>query len=324
MLKLTWVYCITIALFLTINPMAAVEPEPATVASSVDRCGDSSQNAPGSMEDDPLSGVILPEGDLFLPLLADMKQPQFYASYRRVKFRGTALPAGQGDNEINAGIVALGGNFGLWGLRQARGCDGFQVNLMTGIFSQFNLSAPSADLINTDFIVGMPLTFRRGGFSSRMRLYHQSSHLGDELLLNNPDIDRLDLSFEAVDLLLSFERNWWRLYGGGGYVIRFNPGLDPGLLQWGLEWRGSNRPLRATDRSRIDPVFGVDFNALEEREWAVTTSIKSGIELSSHSKPVESNRLRVLFVYLRGYIPFGQFFNSERLENYGFEFQIEY
>ncbi len=54
-----------------------------------------------------------------------------------------------------------------------------------GVF-QFDLSAPSSDLINTDYVVGVPLSWRSGGWSTRVRLYHQSSHLGDEFLLGRP------------------------------------------------------------------------------------------------------------------------------------------
>jgi hypothetical protein len=42
-------------------------------------------------------------------------------------------------------------------------------------------------------------------FSARARLYHQSSHLGDEFLLSEEDITRQNLSFEALAFLLSQE-----------------------------------------------------------------------------------------------------------------------
>ena len=69
--------------------------------------------------------------------------------------------------------------------------------------------------------------------SARIRGYHQSSHLGDEFILNNPGVDRVNLSFEVFDGLLSFEGDWWRLYIGGGYLAGAKPKLDPGLAQWG-------------------------------------------------------------------------------------------
>jgi len=110
----------------------------------------------------PMVRVILPPNDLFRPLMADMKQPRFYASYRRVRFLGSALPAEEQGNVINAGVVGFGGTFGLWAIRRYGGCDGIQVNVHAGTFSQFNLSKSSVDLINSDFIVGIPVTCRPG------------------------------------------------------------------------------------------------------------------------------------------------------------------
>ena len=49
--------------------------------------------------------------------------------------------------------------------------------------------------------------------------------------------------------------------------------------------------------------------------------MKGGIELSN---PAGTNRFRVLLVYLRGSVPFGQFFNTERIENYGLALQFDF
>lgn len=59
----------------------------------------------------------------------------------------------------------------------------WEVGLQAGIFSDFNLGASSTDLINTDFIGGIYTSVRAGNASAFARIYHQSSHLGDEFLL---------------------------------------------------------------------------------------------------------------------------------------------
>ena len=82
--------------------------------------------------------------------------------------------------------------------------EGVQLDVVGSIFAQFDLGTPSYDLLNSDFVVGFPITMRRGGFSSRLRIYHQSSHLGDEFLLANR-IQRVNLSYEGFDLKLSYE-----------------------------------------------------------------------------------------------------------------------
>ncbi len=169
------------------------------------------ENPDLARDSEHLGSRWFPQGGLFRPPIADMRQPRFYLSWRRVTFRGSALPAGGIDNRIRAGVVAIGTDYGIWRRARGRRCNGFQVEVMGGIFSQFNLSAESDDLLNTDFLIGPTFSWRRGGLSIRGRLYHQSSHLGDEFILGNPNVDRIDLSFETVDVLVSYGRSWWRI-----------------------------------------------------------------------------------------------------------------
>ncbi len=271
----------------------------------------------------PAVSVFLPDDDVFRPLLADPRQPRLFATYERVHFRGTAVVAEGEGRTINAGLVGLGGAFGLWSLRRRGGCDGVQVGVFGAIFSLFNLDADSADLINTDFVVGPQVTARRGRWSGRLRLYHQSSHLGDEFLLNTPGVVREDLSFEVVDALASVEGRFWRLYAGGGAVVHDSgdPDLDPWSVQWGVELRGTNwRPWAWLKETRLQPVFGADFVSSEEREWSVTTSLAGGLEWSA---PGGDRRVRLLLRYVRGASPNGQFFD-EKIETAGLQFQFEF
>ena len=267
--------------------------------------------------------VYLPEDDLFRPLLADPRQPRLFATYARMRFRGAGVPAEGEGRTIDAGLVGLGGGFGLWGRRRRGSCDGVQVGVFGAIFSQFNLSAASADLLNTDFLVGPVLTARRGPLSGRLRVYHQSSHLGDEFLLNTPEVEREDLSFEAVDLLGSVEGRWWRLYAGGGAVVRDSgdPDIDPWAVQWGLELRGGGfRPWAWLKGTRLVPVFGADFTSVEERKWNVNASLVAGVEWSA---PGGGRRVRLLLHYMRGASPYGQFLH-EKIETVGVGLQFEF
>lgn len=170
--------------------------------------------------------IVFPVGDLFRPLVADPKQPQFFVSVIEV-----SSPVEQ---RSTAASVGYGESFGLWRWPGGRPGEGWQLSFTGGLFSQFNLDAPSSDLVNADYNVGFGLTHRRGPFSARFRLYHQSSHLGDEFLLNRPDVERINLSFEAVDATASYEWVRWRVYAGAGYLISRDPGdLEPGYAEAG-------------------------------------------------------------------------------------------
>ena len=146
--------------------------------------------------------------------------------------------------------------------------------------------------------------------SVRFRIYHQSSHLGDELLLGDNPPDRVNLSYEALELLYSREWRGWRVYGGGEYLVHKEPeDLKPLSIHWGIEYRGSN-PLLWNGR----PVAGVDMKSLEEHDWAVDTSIKVGLEFG-HPNPGQ-RRLRLLAEWYEGFDPHGQFYTN-KVEYFG-------
>jgi hypothetical protein len=295
---------------------AAVEPagEPEGASSRSDCRYLVTEDRPASRTQGRYGLRAFPQDDIFRPLLADPKQPQFFAAYQRARLRSA-------HENVNAGFVGFGEYFGLVAHRPPSGCNGVQLGLSGGVFAQFNLDTPSADLINADYVVGLPVSFRRGALSARLRIYHQSSHVGDEFLLGTPGFRRLNLSFEEVDLLGSWEWRWARLYAGGGVLVNKEPStLRGGKLQWGGELRGKayRAPLAAAiDESlgdvRLTPVLGADFKAFEEQDWATNAALAGGVEWSSERS---ARRLRLLVTYYRGYNPYGQFFN-EKIELLG-------
>jgi hypothetical protein len=251
-----------------------------------------------------------PENDVFRPLLADPKQPQFFATYQAVRVRSPSLQANFGQS-VNIGSVGFGENFGLFGRRN--GCDGWQVGILAGVFAQFNLDAPSTDLINADYVVGIPLSWRSGLLSTRVRLYHQSSHLGDEFVLGNPGFHRVNFSFEEVETIVSLDTpgGWGRIYGGGGYMLQREPNfLDRLRVQWGVELRGPAFHWTGLERAvtgslAMTPVFGADFKGFEELNWVISSNVVGGVEWF---RAGGSRRVRLLANYYEGFTPFGQFF----------------
>lgn len=245
-----------------------------------------------------------PQDDVFRPLLADPKQPQFQATYQHVQIR-------QSHDRLNAAFIGFGENFGLLTKRQEKGCDGFQVGVFGAVFAQFNLDAASMDLINSDYQLGFPVTLREGPFSARLRLYHQSSHLGDEFLLNNPQVARVNYSFEEADIVGSFEYRWLRLYAGGGYLLHREPEIKRAKAQWGVELRGS----KGLEFIFGNPILvgGADFKSFEELAWNVNGNVVGGLEWYG---PQATRRIRLLINYYRGFNPYGQFF-SQKIETIG-------
>src|SRR2546426_12152343 len=112
----------------------------------------------------------LPQGQLFAPLIADPKQPHFFAAWLWVT---SPLVTSQ------VASVGLGEDIGL--VRGPR--SHWQLSVAAGVFSQFNEQTASNDLLHTHFVTRFPVTSRADAVSARARIYHQSSHLGDEFIL---------------------------------------------------------------------------------------------------------------------------------------------
>jgi hypothetical protein len=244
---------------------------------------------------------FLPKGLLFAPLIADPRWPHFSLAYQHF----------YGDTLRDAAVASLGETFSI--LRGPLGERGgaWEVGIQAGVFSLFDLDAPSADLVNADYLVGIPFSYRLGSFSSMARLYHQSSHLGDEFLLANR-IERVNLSYEAVDLRLSYELlEWLRVYGGFGYIFRRDPDdLKPWATQVGIELRSPRTFLDGALR----PLAAVDFQYREQNNWHTDFSARAGVQFEKLG--IYDRKIQLLLEYFNGYSPNGQFYR-EKVEYIG-------
>jgi hypothetical protein len=242
---------------------------------------------------------LLPGNVLFKPLIADPRWPHFSASWQSYV----------GDPQLeNAGSATFGESFALyrgkaWGVW-------WEVGVHAGVFALFDLDASSADLVNADYMVGVPLSLRYADFSAMLRLLHQSSHLGDEFLLRTRT-NRVNLSYQSVDAKLSYElAEIFRVYGGGGYLFGQEPSsIKPWSIQYGAELT-SPWPARP---ARWRPIAAVDVQHRENNDWWGDVSIRAGIQIEG---VLLTRKLQILFEYFTGYSPNGQFY-TDRIKYYG-------
>ncbi|WP_411727098.1 DUF1207 domain-containing protein [Methyloglobulus sp.] len=244
---------------------------------------------------------LLPKGHLFKPLLADPRWAHLSASYRNF----------QSDNFDGRDIASVSfgetvplyrGNFGQSSMQ-------WEAGLQAGVFSDFNLNASSSDLVNTDFIASAYSSMRAGKFSAFGRIYHQSSHLGDEFLLRkvNTKFERVNLSYEGADLKLSYELPYGvRVYGGGGGLFHTEPStLRVWSTQYGIEFRS---PWRL-DFASLRPIIAADFKNFDENNWSTDISARAGVEFENLQ--VLGRKLQILVEYYNGYSPSGQFYKNK-------------
>jgi Protein of unknown function (DUF1207). len=248
----------------------------------------------------PPGPIFLPPGRLFDPLIADPRWPHFSGAYHYYL----------DDVELrNVGAANFGGDLPLyrndfpWGGQ-------WELGLQAGVFSIFDLDASSTDLVNADYLVGIPLSYRTGNLSALLRIFHQSSHLGDEFVLRNR-VNRINLSFENVDVKLSYDfYGTFRLYGSGGHIFRKEPSdIKPWSTQVGIEFKSPWTYLEGIVR----PVAAVDIQHTEENEWDTDLSARAGIQFESTL--LANRQVQLLLEYYNGRSPNGQFFerNTEYL-----------
>lgn len=246
--------------------------------------------------------VVFPETKLFKPLLADPKRPRFFAGL-------TGLNMGPVDS--TAALTGFGGQFGAVRWPNASGDGGWQVSLSAAAFAQFDVAEESAPLLNSDFIVGVPITYRSGPFSVRFRPYHQSSHLGDET--QEMGRDRINFAFEAVESLVAWDFGPVRAYGGGELLITRDPeNRDRGMIHTGADYRSSTPLTRAWGGTRLFPVAGVDVKFRQDHDWEPAIAASAGLQIHPESGPIAAERhYDILAVWHTGPSPFGQFFQAD-------------
>jgi Protein of unknown function (DUF1207) len=249
---------------------------------------------------------LLPKGHLFKPLLADPRWAHLSASYRNFQSNNF--------DGRNIASVSLGETIPIYRSNFGQSNAQWETGLQAGVFSDFNLDASSSDLVNSDFIASIYSSMRVGQFSAFGRIYHQSSHLGDEFLLRkvNTKFERVNLSYEGVDLKLSYEMPYGvRIYGGGGGLFHTEPSaLKAWSTQYGIEFRS---PWRI-DFASMRPIVAVDIKNFEENNWNTDVSARAGVEFENLQ--VLGRKLQILGEYFNGFTPSGQFY-KDKIEYYG-------
>ena len=264
-----------------------------------------------------------PKRLLFAPAIADPRSPRFSAGLHNYF----------GNNKLSSvGTVSFGETLSLvdmmydgtgerWEIRNHE----FDLNFQGAVFSIFDLDGISKDLVNSDFWAALALSWRRrtdwGDFSAMSRVFHQSSHLGDEYILFNKigEEDRVNLSYEGLDLTMAWQPGMGygiKYYAGGGYLFGRDPSsLDPWSAKVGMEVEWPK------EKWGIYPVAAFHIQTFEDTGFEPDLSIMGGLQFNDPA--LEDRQIRILLSYFNGYSPNGQFYD-EQLEYMGLGFQYQF
>jgi hypothetical protein len=239
---------------------------------------------------------------LFEPLMADPRWPRFAISYEFFTDNG----------ELNNLIAsAIGGTIPVYEDDQPF-IGRWRIAVQAAVFSINDLDTSSWDLLNSDYRFGLAFLSKKGSASNIFRVYHFSTHVGDEFILNS-GAEREELSYEAVDTIYSYSpRGWLRVYGGGAYRFSRHPkDLDPWSVQYGLELKGPRQYLKI-----LRPVAGANFYNKGENDWRSEISLRMGVEIEN--RETLGHKVQFLIGYYNGPSPYGQFFyQSQEFLDFG-------
>lgn len=259
-----------------------------------------------------IGGVWFPESTvLFPPIIANPREPIYSVAYRWF------------DKVLAKNLIAvsLGDIFPIfrWFNVWPAGGD-MQIDIGACVWADFDMNPDNtpngewAELITTDYILSVPITYAIDKWAFRLRPYHISSHLGDEFLVNNPGYNRVNPSFEAIDFMSTYEIiNGIRVYFGPGFIVHSDQSfpMDWFYAWFGFEWRFPGL------RFHYHRLYGGPFLAADLQLWQVNHFRPSGTAQLGYewSKLQGAGRkVRLFLEYHNGYSA-GQFFkqNSQYL-----------
>jgi hypothetical protein len=169
--------------------------------------------------------------------------------------------------------IALGAHVGLlrFGTEDALQPEGFQFDLEAAAFPRL-IFVYDRDLVAVDFRAGGALTWRSGPWETKFSLYHLSSHLGDQYMLEYPDLGRVNFSRDALVLGLAYRPiPDVRLYGEVGWAFYDWGDTEPWEFQFGIEFS----PARPTGPAGA-PFLAINAHLRQEVQFGGGLTIQAG------------------------------------------------
>lgn len=254
---------------------------------------------PNDIEAQETRDIAMPTHSLFQPLIADPKWPRFTLGYQYC-IKAKLLKHAFAPN--------FGASFPLYKVVNQVTNKEWEVGIQAGLFGLLDIGTNPTALINDDYYIAVPLTYSKGPWSGLTRLYHQSSHLGDEFMLtkDGKKTERINLSYEGIDALISYNFDIFRIYGGGGYIIHKDPSyIKRGKVQIGAEYYSQSTFMNG----QLRPLIGVDIKAEALSSWAPGISCKAGVQLENSA--LIGNKVQFMLEYYSGKSMHGQFYKNK-------------
>ena len=248
-----------------------------------------------------LRGVWLPEAPpLFIPLKADPRQFEASVGLRfGDKLFGTPLV-----DVSYYDMIPIIRFFNLFTNE-----DQLELDIEGALWAFFQTFKEYAPLVNADYYIGGSINYAWDRWAFRMRVFHISSHIGDEFLLIHPDFNRKNPSAEYVDLFASYVPiDPLRLYLGFGYIPIRDPSfrIKRWYVQGGAEYYiPCFQFVSLCHMISGSPYVAANIGSWENHNWNINQTYVLGYEIAKLYGL--ERKLRFYMQYHNGYSFEGQF-----------------
>ncbi len=238
---------------------------------------------------------ILPSGSYFAPIMLDPVSNQLNASLLAFNLNGrfqrkVYIP-------VNMGVTKMI-------IRRERAPDhgweaGFEFTIATQYEIHDEKSVVLGRLMNTDYRISGLVHIRAGRHTYRIRLFHKSSHLGDEYIFDSGTTRRglNPLNYEQLDITRSTVVDGRRYYYGLGYNLSPVTDRERVAVQGGFFHSAA---LGASGEIRY--LYGADVKIFEQNNYRPNVKFGLGLELWS----TRANPPRLMVEYYNGYLPYSR------------------
>lgn len=243
---------------------------------------------------------FLPKGHLFEPILLDPLEARTYGSVLPFyytdgeKYKGSIVPFAFGFAKPFYRHTTEPGKSSEWVLDLASFTQ-FEA------YHDYKLNKARRQIMNTDYKISIIYNIRRGVNNYRIRVYHISSHLGDDYIFRNqitaPSPNAVN--YEQLDGTYSRNVNNWRLYGGIGFVLRKTEERKLLSAQLGAFYK---KPSDKATRL----VGGVDIKFWQQTDFRPGIHAGVGVEVGR-----TQNNLTFLLEGYSGFRPYSQYENQQ-------------
>ncbi len=244
------------------------------------------------VDNDPWCFQSLPDGLIYRSYWAGVKESRFAAQWSHEEGEGWIWD------------LAFGGRVGLfrYGSTDPLRPEGWQLDMEGAALPRLDLEE-SLDVTAVDFRFGLPLTYGVGRYQTKFGYYHLSSHLGDEFMLKNPGVPRINFSRDAMVWGNSFDLSeQLRVYAEAAWAFVSDDGSEPWEFQFGFDW-SPGKPTRLCPV----PFLAVNGHLREEVAFGGNLSLQAGWLW----RGISGHVFRMGMLYFNGKSDQFEFFNRD-------------